>query len=239
MRALDNHSGSEITVLSHNIPSEELRVDLRRASVDQRPWAFKRLAKEFIVKYTESGKILNQKRNLCTGSDVTILGANLGDPVEDKNSNGAIIKLSHNSHSIIFPGDAEKITVQGLEVEGTLDADVVMAPHHGAKTKGSNDEEWVKLTKPKNVIFSAGKYSRYGHPAASVVETYQKYGAFTKGSVPEHKITAGVSRDSFRTAHIRSPIYSTHDSGTLVVNMNEDPLYVRETKEFFAEKKAS
>ena len=59
-----------------------------------------------------------------------------------------------------------------------LNADLLLAPHHGSKT--SSSAEFLAAVHPQTVVVQAGYRNRYGHPAPVVVQRYadlaQSYG---------------------------------------------------------------
>ena len=61
-----------------------------------------------------------------------------------------------------------------------LQADILVAPHHGSAT--SSSEAFVQAVRPRWVIFSTGYRNRYGFPKTSVVERWHDAGADTINS---------------------------------------------------------
>ena len=53
--------------------------------------------------------------------------------------------------------------------------DVLVAGHHGSRT--SSSEAFVTATNPRQVIISAGRDNRFGHPAAEVVRRFRRQGS--------------------------------------------------------------
>jgi competence protein ComEC len=78
--------------------------------------------------------------------------------------------------SLLLTGDvelpAEARLTQRLPAEPV---DVLLAPHHGSR--GALYAPLIGRIAPREVIFSAGYRSRFGHPHPTVVATYRAAGA--------------------------------------------------------------
>jgi beta-lactamase superfamily II metal-dependent hydrolase len=92
-----------------------------------------------------------------------------------KNADSAVVRVSYDGVSFIFPGDAQEITEQmilrnaqaaGVSLAGT---GFLFGSHHGARLDGSNGAAWIAGTAPRNVVFSANLGGRHGHPTCTVV----------------------------------------------------------------------
>jgi len=57
-------------------------------------------------------------------------------------------------------------------LDASLDADLLLVPHHGSKT--SSTAQFLAAVHPQTAVVQAGYRNRYGHPAAPVVQRYQK-----------------------------------------------------------------
>lgn len=93
-------------------------------------------------------------------------------PIKDKgdsNENSLVIHSKFGSQNFLFTGDAsKKIEKELLERYPTLEVDVLKVGHHGSNT--STDPLFLKETKVKVGLISAGRKSRYGHPTKEVLE---------------------------------------------------------------------
>jgi competence protein ComEC len=52
---------------------------------------------------------------------------------------------------------------------------VLTAPHHGSN--GSSSRRWIDAARPRLVLISAPRRSRYGHPHPAVIARYRSAGA--------------------------------------------------------------
>lgn len=89
---------------------------------------------------------------------------------EDLNSYSPIIKLSFNSKSFMFTGDAEKDSEQDVVTKygEDLKADVLKYGHHGSST--STSEAFLNSVKPSIGIISCGTNNKYGHPHKETIQ---------------------------------------------------------------------
>lgn len=96
---------------------------------------------------------------------------------DDPNDKSLIVRLDHNSDSVLLTGDAS------AEVERELlrqyddwlfDVDVLKLGHHGSRT--STSKEFLAATSPSHVVISASIDNQYGHPHPEVLETIARYG---------------------------------------------------------------
>lgn len=114
---------------------------------------------------------------------------------EKRNAGSIVVRLKFAGKAVLFPGDSvgrhsedppdtclatEKFMIEMAPVIA-LDADVLIAPHHGADNASS--EAFIRAVHPEYVIFSAGH--QFDHPRAVAAQRY---------------VDAGVSLDKmFRT----------------------------------------
>ncbi len=99
-------------------------------------------------------------------------GPQVGD---DKNSTSIVVRLEFADRSILFAGDAvhqnEEYLVEKDKYDDDLhsiDSDVLIAPHHGARD--SNSDDFIEAVSPTYVVFSAGR--GYNHPHDEAVRRY-------------------------------------------------------------------
>lgn len=79
------------------------------------------------------------------------------------NNHSLIIKYLNGNDTFLFTGDAEKEVSEN--VKGKLgQIDVVKASHHGSHNGITSSEDILKEINPKDIIITAGKGNRYGHP---------------------------------------------------------------------------
>lgn len=95
----------------------------------------------------------------------------------DGNNSSCVIKITSRKLTVLLVGDietaAEKYLLKNYP-NGTLQADILVAPHHGSKT--SSTPAFVRAVSPKYVIFPSGYLNKFGHPHSRVIDRYQQIG---------------------------------------------------------------
>jgi competence protein ComEC len=93
------------------------------------------------------------------------------------NDRSCVLHVAARSQAALFSGDIssriERRLVRESGVE--LDATVLTAPHHGSN--GSSSRRWIDAARPRLVLISAPRRSRYGHPHPAVIARYRSAGA--------------------------------------------------------------
>jgi len=92
------------------------------------------------------------------------------------NNRSCVLQISGHQRTLIA-GDIEAEQEGKLirSLGDDLEADVLLAPHHGSST--SSSENFVSRVKPSHVIFTVAAGNRWGFPRASVISRYQAIAA--------------------------------------------------------------
>jgi competence protein ComEC len=126
-------------------------------------------------------------------------GADLVEP-RDNDLSCVLLVRAANGESLLLTGDAEVLAqarlLQRLPAERV---DVLLAPHHGSR--GALHAPLITRLAPREVIFSAGYRSRFGHPHASVVAAYRAAGARLWNTATAGALVVGVGAGS---VHVRA-----------------------------------
>lgn len=103
---------------------------------------------------------------------------------KNNNNNSCVIKASDGHNSLLLTGDISKVVEQKMinralqtsqyHDSENLQADILIAPHHGSKT--SSSITFIEQVDPSWVVFSAGYKNRWNFPILEVVERYQQQG---------------------------------------------------------------
>ncbi len=98
------------------------------------------------------------------------------DGYDHLNNTSVVFKLQYGSTSFLFAGDAERPVEEHIDsVYGAfLASDILKAGHHGSIT--SSSEEFLSNVRPKEVIVSVGKFNKFHHPSAKVMERFKAMG---------------------------------------------------------------
>ena len=89
-----------------------------------------------------------------------------------RNNGSCVLQITAGSQTILIPGDIERLVETRLVETVALQASILIAPHHGSRT--SSSPLFVAGMQPRFVVFSSGYLNRFGHPAAEVVNRYEK-----------------------------------------------------------------
>ena len=134
---------------------------------------------------TEYNQVINaseREQNITINVIVGQYEFNMGDVLVEifaplrvystTNQMSPIVKVSYLGKSFLFTGDIQDESERDmiLNLENTLDADVLKVAHHGSSR--STSEEFVRLVTPQYAVISVGTNS-YGHPHMSTINTLQ------------------------------------------------------------------
>ncbi len=89
------------------------------------------------------------------------------------NNHSIVLRFECGSHSILFSADIETAGLRQLPPSGRNSVTVLKVPHHGARS--SMDQEWLREVHPQYAVVSVGATNPYGHPAESVLKTYEEH----------------------------------------------------------------
>lgn len=96
--------------------------------------------------------------------------------LSSENDNSCVLQIKTAHDTILLTGDIEAKAEADLvnRYGSALQAEVLIAPHHGSKT--SSTLAFLQTVKPKTVLIPAGYRNSFGHPHASVLARYQSLG---------------------------------------------------------------
>jgi competence protein ComEC len=100
------------------------------------------------------------------------LPASYADSTLKPNARTCALKISANGKSMLLAGDIEAAQEAQLLERGAgrLQADVLLAPHHGSGT--SSTPAFLAAVRPQAAVFQVGYRNRYQHPKKEVYERY-------------------------------------------------------------------
>ena len=96
----------------------------------------------------------------------------MGD-IEDMNDSSIATLLTVGEEAFYFGGDLTSIIEDALPLNDEIT--ILKASHHGSKF--STSDVFLQKTAPRDVIISAGKNNRYGHPHKRVLQSVKNIGA--------------------------------------------------------------
>lgn len=111
------------------------------------------------------------------------------------NDSSCVLKISTPYHTILLPGDIEKLSEKYLvaQLKPELKVDILIAPHHGSKTSASKD--FVKSVHPNIILFPVGYRNRYHFPNPKVINQYKEMGTEMYDSVNSGAILIKLTQD--------------------------------------------
>ena len=124
------------------------------------------------------------------------------------NNYSCVLKISAPNGSILLTGDIQKEAEAYLVAHdtSTLDADIVLAPHHGSKT--SSNLYFLEAVTPKLAVVSTGYLNRWQFPSAEVTQRYKDIGipllnTESVGAITLQLTAKGISKPSFARESMR------------------------------------
>ncbi|MGR8936076.1 MAG: DNA internalization-related competence protein ComEC/Rec2 [Gammaproteobacteria bacterium] len=120
-----------------------------------------------------------------------------------ENDNSCVLKVDSAYGSILLPGDIEAEAEIWLtnNFRRQLQADILVAPHHGSKT--SSTTTFLRDVKPHYILIPAGYRNRFGFPHATVLRRYRQIGAVWLSSADAGAITVLLSNKGKRVSAFR------------------------------------
>lgn len=104
-------------------------------------------------------EVLNPPNPLISGSD------------DDISNNSVVLRLTYGNFSVVFPGDVKEAGEQRLATNKNMDANVLLAAHHGSKH--ANSISFLKAITPQTVVIYAGKNNQYGFPNQEALNNFK------------------------------------------------------------------
>ncbi len=114
----------------------------------------------------------------------------------NENNRSCVLKVSNDYNGLLIPGDIDTNAEFDLisRMGKSLQADVLIAPHHGSNT--SSSQKFIDTVKPKIVIYSAGYRNRYKHPRKIVMQRYSQHGIEQLNSASSGAVIITATTDS-------------------------------------------
>jgi competence protein ComEC len=130
--------------------------------------------------------------------------------IQDKeNDNSCVINISDGKYSVLLTGDisrkVEKSLIANTDTVKKLQADVIIAPHHGSKTSSSS--RFIEAVSPDAVIFSAGFLNRWNMPNKAVLKRYQEFNVTSYSTEKHGMIQIKIAQQGLEIESYREHIY--------------------------------
>jgi competence protein ComEC len=96
-------------------------------------------------------------------------------PAVKPNAISCVLRIDNGRAAVLLAGDIERLQEMALAGRrGTLQADLLLVPHHGSKT--SSSDYLLDAVRPRIALIQAGYRNRFGHPAPEVLARYRERG---------------------------------------------------------------
>ncbi len=118
----------------------------------------------------------------------------VSDINNSSNDRSCVLLLDFFGFRVLLPGDISSEVEMELvrEFGGTLQADLLIVPHHGSATSSSGP--FIRAVAPQIAVVSAGFLNRFGHPRASVTERYTRYDTRLLNTAEGGAVSAWIER---------------------------------------------
>lgn len=127
------------------------------------------------------------------GVDFRVLWPPAGAAGLSDNDRSCVLLITAGEQRLLITGDAGVRVEHELaaRLEGPIEA--LVAGHHGSMT--SSAPGFLAAARPRQVIFSAARDSRYGHPAADVVRRFRRLGSCLWNTAEDGAVTLWLGAD--------------------------------------------
>ncbi len=139
------------------------------------------------------------------GVEFRFLTAGSQNTSTSSNNRSCVLAVNGN-HRALIPGDIESSQEMKLlsKYGAALDADILLAPHHGSKT--SSIMPFISRVNPEHVIFTQARKNRWGFPADEVVARYDAVNARQYRSDKDGAIIMQSSDEGLFIRAMRKPV---------------------------------
>ena len=116
------------------------------------------------------------------------------------NNNSCVLQIQSTRGTVLLTGDIESETETWLvaNYQDKLNAEILIAPHHGSKT--SSTVPFLKTVQPRYVLISSGFRNQFGHPHQQVISRYEQFNAHWLNTAGSGAISLSSESDSWRVS---------------------------------------
>ncbi|GAB6139273.1 DNA internalization-related competence protein ComEC/Rec2 [Methylosoma difficile] len=127
------------------------------------------------------------------GVEFTILSPADNSRFASENDNSCVLKIRSEYGSVLLTGDIQADAEQWLvKNAANLQADILVAPHHGSKSSSTAD--FLAAVQAKTVLIPAGYRNPFGHPHPDVLARYRRYQADWLNTADSGAITVQIKQ---------------------------------------------
>jgi competence protein ComEC len=115
------------------------------------------------------------------------------------NAKSIVLSIEHLGKRILLAGDLESPGLEALMNKPRLDADILLAPHHGSAR--SDPPGFAAWSAPEFVVVSGGR----NDDSATVRKAYEMRGATVINTARRGAVTAIISKEGLTVQTFRNP----------------------------------
>ncbi|MDC9508206.1 DNA internalization-related competence protein ComEC/Rec2 [Pseudoalteromonas sp. Angola-4] len=119
----------------------------------------------------------------------------------NENDNSCVLLIKSPQLTMLLTGDISKARELSLIKTHSLQADVILSPHHGSDTSSST--EFINHVNPNTVIHSTAFQGQWQFPSEKVVSRYKAINAKQYVTARDGQITVSIYQDSFKVTTAR------------------------------------
>src|SRR5688572_6999891 len=130
-----------------------------------------------------------------------------GDGPVGRNNQSCVLRVAAAGASMLLTGDIEHQAELSLLANPLVNADILLAPHHGSRS--SSSRQLIDAVRPRWAVVAAGYRNRFGHPNAEVLERYRLSGVAVLRTDRDGAIhvTLRAGGPEIETERLRRPRY--------------------------------
>ncbi len=125
------------------------------------------------------------------------------EATDSDNDRSCVLMVTAGAQRLLLTGDIEQLQEQRLidRYSGQLQADILIAPHHGSMTSSSVD--FIAAVAARQVIFTSGFLNRWRFPRAQVIDRYRNSGAQIHNTAHSGAIMVSCNQTECRVERYR------------------------------------
>lgn len=119
------------------------------------------------------------------------------------NNNSCVLRIQSEHGAVLLTGDIEASAESWLvnHYGKDLQAEVLIAPHHGSKT--SSTASFLEAVKPDYILIPAGYRNQFGHPHRDVLARYRQIKAIKLNSADSGAIKVDINKKLLQVRALR------------------------------------
>ncbi len=158
-------------------------------------------------------QIATQPMQVVMGDEVvlTVLGPFMPEP-QSLNDTTLVVRVDAGKTGFLFMGDAESAAETALlQSKQPIDADILVAGHHGGST--SSIQDFLDAVNPKTVVIPVGADNPYGHPHREALSRLQSAAPVLRTDLDETVVCLTDGYTIKVSTHRNDTVLESDDAG--------------------------